>query len=135
MKKLTATDGAIFGPFRSVEKAATCWIADGVEYPFSLVGEAATVSEQGDWVPPQLPPPVPDKLSRRQFRQALTRADLREAAEGYVAACLAAGDRDTQDWWDAEEFERYHPRLLAAAALLGQTDADLDALFVIGGGL
>ena len=131
MKKLTSVDGVILGPFAEIVKADDRWIADGLELPFTVVGEAAEVSEQGDWQPPPPPKVVPQKISRRQFRQALTRVGLRSQAEAYVAA----GSLDLKDWWDAEEFERNHPELLLAAELLGQTSAQLDDLFILGGSL
>lgn len=68
-------------------------------------------------------------LTPRQFLQALTRANLRDAVEHTIAAA----DQDTKDWYyRATEFESSHPVLLAMAAALGKTQADIIALFELG---
>jgi hypothetical protein len=77
---------------------------------------------------PLAPTVVIAPASPRQIRQALTRAGLRQAVEG----AIAAGDQDTKDWWEfATQFERQHARVIAMGAALGQTDAQLDALWAL----
>ncbi len=126
---LVAETGEVFGPFDAVERGADRWLADGQHLPFAVVGEDATPSEQGAWVPPAPPPPVPTPVSPRQIRQALTRASLRDAVE----AAVAAGDQDLRDWWEfATSIERNHPQVVAMGAALG---ADLDQLFILAGSL
>jgi len=74
------------------------------------------------------PAPIPS-ISPRQIRQALTRVGLREAVE----AAVAAGDQDLKDWWfHSNPFERLNPEVVGMGALLGQTDEQLDALWVLG---
>lgn len=78
------------------------------------------------------PPPVPEILSARQFRLALNHFSMRAQADTFVAAA----DQDTKDWYEfATQFERHHPRVLAAMQALGITDAQADAVWTFGAGL
>jgi hypothetical protein len=71
-------------------------------------------------------PPVPASVTRRQFKQGLTRIGLRAAAE----AAIAAADQDTKDWYaDSLNFERSNPVMNSMAVALGKTPADIDNLF------
>lgn len=71
-------------------------------------------------------------ISPRQIRQALTRANLRSQVE----AAVAAGNQDLKDWWEfATVFERDHPMVVSMGDSLGQTPAQLDALWVQGASL
>jgi hypothetical protein len=64
--------------------------------------------------------------SPRQIRMALTRAGLRAQVE----AAVAAGDQDLKDWWEfATTFERDNAQVTAMGLALGQTEAQLDALW------
>lgn len=50
-----------------------------------------------------------------------------------VEAAVLAGDRKLKIWWEfATVFERNHPMVVAMGAALGQTDAQIDALFILG---
>ena len=72
---------------------------------------------------------VPTSVSPRQIRQALTRAGLRASVE----AAVAAGDQDLKDWWEfSTSFERLNPQVVSMGSLLGQTDEQLDALWILG---
>lgn len=74
----------------------------------------------------------PAVVSPRQIRQALTRANLRVMVE----AAIAAGDQDVKDWWEfATQFERIHPMVVTMGEALGQTDAQMDALWTLAGSL
>lgn len=77
---------------------------------------------------PPPPPTVPASVSPRQFVQALTRANLRNAVE----AAVAAADQDTKDWYNkSTEFQRGNAVLITMATAMGKTSADIDALFVL----
>lgn len=68
-------------------------------------------------------------LTPRQIRQALTRAGLRSMVEGAVAS----GNQDLKDWWEfSSSFERKHPEVVGMGQALGQSDAQLDALWALG---
>ena len=79
--------------------------------------------------PALLPPDsnvVPESVTPRQIRQALTRAGLRASVE----AAVVAGDQDTKDWYEfATEFRRDSPVVAALAAGLGVTAPQLDDLW------
>lgn len=77
---------------------------------------------------PSPPVPVPQSVSPRQIRQALTRAGLRASVE----AAVAAGDQDTKDWYEfATFFERSNPVVAALGAALNVSDAQLDDLWIL----
>ena len=72
---------------------------------------------------------VPQVISPRQIRMALTDMNLRTQVESAVAA----GDQHLKDWYEfSTAFERNHPQVLAMAAVLNVSDADLDALWKLG---
>jgi hypothetical protein len=76
-------------------------------------------------LPPD-PNAVPESVTPRQIRQALTRAGLRTSVEDAVAA----GDQDTKDWYEfATEFRRDSPVVAALAVALSVTDEQLDDLW------
>lgn len=71
-------------------------------------------------------PHVPASVTRRQFKQALTRIGLRAAVE----AAIATADQDTKDWYaDSLNFERSNSVMNGMAVALGKTPADIDNLF------
>lgn len=71
-------------------------------------------------------PPVPLKLTPRQFKQGLTRIGIR----GAVEAAVASADQDTKDWYnESTVFERNNPVMNAMAVALGKTSEDIDNLF------
>lgn len=80
-------------------------------------------------VPAPTPPvPIPQSVSPRQIRQALTRAGLRASVE----AAVAEGDQDTKDWYEfATAFERSNPVVSALGAALNVSDAQLDDLWIL----
>lgn len=99
-----------------------------VEAAPALVGGVWTQQ----WEVAPYTPPVPDFVSPRQIRQALTRAGLRQAVE----TAVSSGDQDVKDWWEfATSFERTHPMVIGMGQALGKTDADLDDLWRLAGSL
>lgn len=75
---------------------------------------------------------VPESVSPRQIRQALSRADLRQSVE----TTIAAGDQDTRDWYEyATAFERTNSHVIAMGNLLGVSDSQLDDLWRLAGTL
>lgn len=75
---------------------------------------------------------IPQSISPRQIRQALTRAGLRAPVE----AAIAAGDQDIKDWYEfATAFERSNQHVIDMGTALGVSDAQLDALWTLGNSL
>ena len=71
---------------------------------------------------------VPSVVSRAQFILALLQIDLLDEVE----SAIAAADRATQiNYKERLEFERSFPLIATMAAVLGKTDAEVDALFVL----
>jgi len=71
-------------------------------------------------------PVVPQSVTPLQMRKALRAAGLKSA----VDAALAAQSEELREEWEfASEVRRDNATLTAFAASLGQTSADLDALF------
>ena len=77
------------------------------------------------------PPPTPRPVSvvtPRQFRLALNATGMRASIEAYVAA----GSQDMKDTWEfATVIERSSPLIVAGAAELNLTEAQIDDLFTL----
>lgn len=74
-------------------------------------------------------PPVPQQVTPRQIRQALTRAGLRDAVEYAVSQ----SSQDVKDWWEySTVFERQNPQVIGMAAALGVADSQVDDLWRLG---
>lgn len=130
MKALT-TSSANFGPYNTIEVLEDRYRCNGnIDLPFSVVGTGEIVeADTITWPEPPAPiVPVPQSVSPRQIRQALTRAGLRASVE----AAVAAGDQDTKDWYEfATFFERSNPVVAALGAALNVSDAQLDDLWIL----
>lgn len=87
------------------------------------------------WIVEDAPPaPIPQVVSRFQARAALHLAGLLESVETLMQ------DPSTDllarlAWQDAQEFKRQSPTVLAMAAALGLTEAQVDELFVTAAGI
>lgn len=133
MKALTTPSGN-FGPFTSIEVLEDRYRCDNTDLPFTVVGQGEIVdADTITWPEPPAPPqPIPESVTPRQIRQAMTRAGLRTTVE----AAIAAADQDTKDWYEfATDFRRDHPMVAALAATLNVPDADLDNLWILAGSL
>ena len=103
-------------------------------------GDPARLWHDGDVIrvmPPQAPP-VPGKVTRRQFKQGLTRLGIRAGVEAWRASLDTStqAGADAADWYDdSNEFERANPILNAMAAQFGLSPAQVDAAFVMMAGL
>ena len=101
-------------------------------------GNTATVAKE--LKPEQAPeaaPAVPLSVSPRQICQAMNRVPYGEGfLRDAVEAAVLAGDQDIKDWWNrSTAFERHHPQVLVLASALGVSEADLDQLWTLAGGL
>ena len=88
-------------------------------------------------MPPQAPT-VPAKVTRRQFKQGLTRLGIRAGVEAWRASLDTStqAGADAADWFDdSNDFERANPILNAMAAQFGLSTAQVDAAFVMMAGL
>ncbi len=80
--------------------------------------------------PPEIAAPVivPQVVSRAQFILALLQIDLLDEVE----AAIDAADRAAQiNYKERLEFERGFPLIATMAQVMGKTDAEIDALFVL----
>lgn len=80
------------------------------------------------------PPGPPQVVSRFQARAALHLAGLLTAVEALMAD-PATDPLARLAWTDAQEFRRTSPTLVAMAAALSLTDAQLDQLFITAAGI
>jgi hypothetical protein len=95
-------------------------------YARAVAGEFGAIAA---YVAPVIIPTIPQSLTPRQFWRAVRSMGLTVS----VNAAIAAADEDTQiDAREALEFRRDWPALVAIAVALGKTEADIDALFVLG---
>lgn len=75
---------------------------------------------------------IPNAISPRQIRMALTRTDLRVQIEQIVQS----GDQDLKDWYEySTTFERNNPQVEAMATALGLTSQQVDDLWILASGL
>ncbi|WP_295038249.1 hypothetical protein [Sulfitobacter sp.] len=80
--------------------------------------------------PPPEPDPVPDAVSMRQARLALSRNGLLADAEAAIAGMTGPeGDEARIEWEYATELRRDHPLVAALGQTLGLDDAAKDDLF------
>lgn len=78
--------------------------------------------------PPAPLPSIPKVVSRAQFILALLEIGLLDEVE----AVIEQADRATQiNYRERLEFERDFPLISTMAAVLGKTDAEIDALFLL----
>ncbi|WP_343698840.1 hypothetical protein [Caulobacter sp.] len=76
---------------------------------------------------PAPPPPVPDKVSRMQAKQALLHFGLLDQFDDAIAT---SGDRSLQLYWaETSEFHRNHSKVSQLGESQGLTSAQLDDLF------
>lgn len=98
-----------------------------------LDGTNANIGDTWDgtqFIKPVIPEVVPRSITRRQFKLALLGMGLLDDVETAIAA---SPDRALQiSYADALDFERNNPLVLAMSAMLGKTEAELDALFIAG---
>jgi hypothetical protein len=126
------TPAGTFGPFFTITKSADRWHCDSTDLPFTVVGDNGTIE---DYVaPPYTPPPlpVPQSVTPRQIRQAMTAAGMRSSVE----AAIAMADQDTKDWYEyATEVRRDHEKVAELATALNITGSQLDDLWILAGSL
>lgn len=81
---------------------------------------------------PTPPAPVPQSVSPRQIRQALTAVNLRTSVE----QTITSSNQDMKDWYEfATEFERNNTHVISVGVALGVTELQLDDLWTLAGSL
>lgn len=87
---------------------------------------------EGNTPEPYTPPtpPIPTTVTRFQARVALVQAGHFDTIDTYIAT-LPKTDVKRLAWEDAAEWERASPTLNFLANMLGLTDTDVDALFIL----
>ena len=81
---------------------------------------------------------TPDKVTRRQFKQGLTRLGIRAAVEAWRAGLDTStpAGQDAADWYDeSNDVERNNPMINTMAAQFGLAPAQVDAAFIMMAGL
>jgi hypothetical protein len=124
-------------------------VIDDVQYPVGWFFDAGNREAMGivegddhEPAPPDPPPSVPAKVTRRQARQALLLAGRLEDVPVAIAA-LDDGTPEGQqrmrmaqiEWEDSLEFERARPLVIEIAGAIGLDAAALDEMFITAAGL
>jgi hypothetical protein len=133
MKALTI-GSTNYGPFNSIEVLSDRYRCDNTDLPFVVVGQGEIVeADTITWPEPPVPPtPVPESVSPRQIRQAMTQFGIRQLIEDSIAG----GGQNAKDWYEyATAFERNHPLVLGMAQALSITEKQLDDLWILAGSL
>lgn len=138
----------------NVTDGGTSWIAPGQIIPKNVATGALVVeaelpagfnASRYTWngmavveaMDASIPVVVPERVSRRQARQALLLAGLL----GHVQPAIDAIPDPIQramaqiEWDDSQEFERRRPLVIAIGSAIGCDAAALDALFISAAGL
>jgi len=90
----------------------------------------------GSWPPPPGPPPIPTTVSMRQARLALFQQGKLSLVQPLIDAMMEPAKTNTQISWDyARTVNRDDDLVVQLSAAMGLTDADLDALFILGASL
>jgi hypothetical protein len=106
------------------------YVDGGELYDRIVAGAFGPVAPYVEEVKPQPDPRASASLSRMEFMLALDAAGLLDDAEAFIAA--PATPRQAKIMWaNASRFERGHPTLVAIAAAMDLTDAQMDAVFGI----
>ena len=99
---------------------------DGVWFEVSSPAYLAWIEEGKTPDPADPVSVVIADVTPRQIRMALTRAGLRTTVE----AAVAAGSQDLKDWYEhSGTFQRNQPLVIQMGIDLGQSPAQLDALW------
>lgn len=99
--------------------------------------EAGEFGEVAAYVEPEpAPVPVPPVVKMRQARLALLQSGHLATVNAAIAGMTGLeGEAARIDWEFAETVERSSPLVQTMAAILSLTDAQLDTLFSLAGGL
>lgn len=123
------------------DDAAQAWVA--IEDNSTIERFNFTRADFPDAQPPALPEyvpavvAVPEVVTMRQARLALLQMGKLDDAEAAIAAIEDESLRRAAqiEWGYAHEIARGHPIVQQVAATLEISDADMDALFTLAGGL
>jgi hypothetical protein len=124
MRYAVISGGKVSNVVTSNQKLEDNWVAsDTAQIGDTWDGKAFTTT--------QVAPKVPDRVTRRQAKEALIRAGLIEKVQGVIDATKDPLERAiAQNWWDeAPDFERAHPLLNQLASAMGLSADQLDTLF------
>ena len=85
MKSLI-TSATTFGPFSNIEQGEDRWHCDGMDYPFSVIGDATV----GEWVDPPPPPPTIEAYTSAVQNLLDTTAQAKHY-DNIISCCSYAG--------------------------------------------
>lgn len=95
-------------------------------------GETTLVDMSAEEIAAMSVATIPRTITAFQAKAALLNASLLDQVEAFMGTAPAFAKLA---WREAPQFERNSPTLVAMAAALGLTDAQLDDLFVYGAGV
>lgn len=88
----------------------------------------------GSWIIP--PTPVPEVVTMRQARIALSRAGLISQVEQALTAMEGQAGEEARIEWDySSEVHRSKPFVVGLGAAIGLTDAEINDLFITASGI
>lgn len=95
--------------------------------------KAGWLYQDGAFSAPVIPPaPIPQVVTMRQARLAMSRAGILASVESMIAGMTGVeGDEARIEWEFAAEVKRDWPLVVAIGPSLGLTDAQIDDLFVM----
>lgn len=123
------TQEGTFGPFLAIEALADGWRCDGIWIASAVVGSGQIVFGSLDL--PDVPPPVPERVSMFAARTVLYRAGLLEAVEQAISDMPGeAGDLARIKWATALTVARADELVVQMIPSLGKTEVEIDGMFI-----
>ncbi|HYD79850.1 MAG TPA: hypothetical protein VEC06_08575 [Paucimonas sp.] len=138
MSVLILENGEVIGPFKTIEPLEDRLRCDGVDYPFTVIGEY-TIDENDGLAPVEARPPIVPLIvpSRKAFK-IMKRTEYSPGLSWYdhiIATIEAIPDPQQRedamtDFMKSLYFERYSVQTLSIGALAGLSIAQLDWFFI-----
>lgn len=130
--KLITANGAVFGPFNNVIVGNDKYIADGVTYQFSVLGDSHSCIEANQEYAGEKPSErIPICVTSRQARQFLLSNDLLDSVNELLSSLPGKeGESARIDWEFSTEIYRSYPLVISMAEKFGWSSSKLDDFFL-----
>lgn len=126
--KLITANGATFGPFNNVEIVDDSYIADGVVYQFSVIGDDhSCIDMPQDYIETKTTEAIPDYVTARQARHFLLMNNMLDLVNSAVDA---EGESAKIDWEFSTEIYREYPLVKFMSNKFGWTKSQVDNFFI-----
>lgn len=128
--KTINSDAGVFGPFQNIEVLDDRLRADGVDFPFTVLGNYQIID--GTPAPPPAPAPVvPAQVPALNLRLSMYAAGWLLPWEAALAALTGSTGDLARIWWGCAPVLRRTDQMIAdCATALNKTSDEMDAMFI-----